>query len=149
MQEICIGSTGWGAETGARPGGQGNKESTQAESILAESRPIGTEHASHSPCMLLRSNAGLVIPKIWAGTASIRPGVWFGKEDCWLRSRAFFCMFLGYIAHTMLYVNLVDTSALSLESYPRHEGDSVAETQRLQGRGSAHSASLSSLRHDV
>jgi hypothetical protein len=95
--------------------------------------------------MLTRSSAGLEIAKAGTGTAGIKPGVGLGKEHCWLRSRAFFCMFLGrsrgiltilsalfiHIADTMLYVNLADNSALSLGSYPGHERDSAAEAQRL------------------
>ena len=95
MQVVCIGSTGSGTETDARPRGQGGGKSAHAASILAESTLTGAEHATNSPCMLTRSSSGLGVAKSGSGTAGIKPGVGLGKEQCWLRSRALFCMFLG------------------------------------------------------
>ena len=145
MQVVCIRSTGSGTETDGRPRGQGGGKTAHAASILSESTLTGAEHAINSPCMPTRSSSGLGVAKSGAGAAGIKPGVGLGKEHCWLRSRALFCMFLGrskgiltiisalfiHIADTMLYVNLVGNSALSLRSYPGHERDSAAEAQRL------------------
>ena len=71
MQVVCIGSTGSGTETGARPQGQGGGKSAHAASILAESTLTGAEHATNSPCMLTRSSSGLGVAKSGAGTAGI------------------------------------------------------------------------------